>query len=116
MNILKKQSEREIRFQKFASIGELAARLSHDLRNPLSVIKMGVELLISNSPSLTEEKRMMRAKMVNNAISRMTHQLEDVMDFVRISNLNLENGSIQEIIDAYKNGEKEEKWESGRPS
>ncbi|MDC4231310.1 MAG: HAMP domain-containing histidine kinase [Nitrosopumilus sp.] len=100
LNILKKQSEREVRFQKFASIGELAARISHDLRNPLSVIKMGVDLLISNNPSLPEEKRIARAKMVNNAISRMTHQLEDVMDFVRISNLNLENGSIQEIIDA----------------
>jgi signal transduction histidine kinase len=98
LDILQKQSDRQIRLEKFASIGELSARLAHDLRNPLTVIKGGVELLTSKNPSFSDKQSLERIRMVNSAINRMTHQLEDVMDFVRINKLSLEKNSVLGII------------------
>jgi len=97
-DILRKQSEKEIKLEKLAAIGALAARLAHDLRNPLAVLKGGMELLTSNEISFTEKQSAERVKMMKTAMSRMTHQLEDVMDFVRTSKLSLEKTSILGII------------------
>ena len=98
LDILRKQSAKQIRLEKLASIGELSARLAHDLRNPLTVIKGGVELLTSKNSSFSDKQSIERVRMVNTAISRMTHQLEDVMDFVRTSKLSLEKSSMLDII------------------
>jgi len=98
LDILRKQSEKEIKLEKLAAIGALAARLAHDLRNPLTVLKGGLELLTSNEISFTEKQSAERVKKMKTAMSRMTHQLEDVMDFVRTSKLSLEKTSILGII------------------
>jgi signal transduction histidine kinase len=98
LDILKKQSAKEIRLEKLASIGELSARLAHDLRNPLTVIKGGMELLLPKNSSVSDKQSIERVKMMENAIYRMTHQLENVMDFVRTSKLSLEKNSVLEII------------------
>lgn len=98
LDILRKQSEKEIKLEKLASIGELAARLAHDLRNPLAVLKGGMELLASKEISFSEKQTAKRIEMMKTAMSRMTHQLEDVMDFVRTSKLSLEKISILGVI------------------
>jgi len=98
LDILKKQSAKEVRLEKLASIGELSARLAHDLRNPLTVIKGGMELLFPKNSSVSDKQSTERVRMMENAVYRMTHQLENVMDFVRTSKLSLEKNSVLEII------------------
>jgi signal transduction histidine kinase len=98
LDILKKQSSKEIRLEKLASIGELSARLAHDLRNPLTVIKGGMELLFPKNASVSDQQDLERIKMMENAVYRMTHQLENVMDFVRTGKLSLEKNSVLNII------------------
>lgn len=100
LDILKKQSSKEIRLEKLASIGELSARLAHDLRNPLTVIKGGMELLFPKNSPVSDKQDLERIKMIENAVYRMTHQLENVMDFVRTTKLVLEKNSISEIINS----------------
>jgi two-component system sensor histidine kinase HydH len=82
---------------RLAAIGELASRLAHDLRNPLSVIKNTVEIMESKQKFRIEE-RIIYYNRLHRAIGRISHQIEDVLDFVRPLALNYEKRLINEAI------------------
>jgi two-component system, NtrC family, sensor kinase len=81
--------------QKFASIGEMSARLAHEIRNPITGIANAVEIIIEetedtqNKPVLEEIRR--QANRVNKAISNL-------LNYSRTKELNLRVGDINEII------------------
>ncbi|MEO9308810.1 MAG: nickel-binding protein [Nitrososphaera sp.] len=83
--------------ERLVAIGELASRLAHDLRNPLSVIKNTVEIMESK-PKLRIEDRVIHYGRLHRAIDRISHQIEDVLDFVRPLSLSFENCLLNEII------------------
>jgi two-component system sensor histidine kinase HydH len=82
---------------KFKTIGELAARLAHDLRNPLSIIKNTVEIM-ENKQKLRLEERVIYYGRLRRAIDRISHQIEDVLDFVRPVTLTFKQHLVNEII------------------
>ncbi|QLH08896.1 sensor histidine kinase [Candidatus Nitrosotenuis sp. DW1] len=82
---------------KLQVIGELAARLAHDLRNPLSVIKNVVEIMESK-PKLKIEEKIICYGRLHRAINRISHQIDEVLDFVRPSKLTVTNNLLNEII------------------
>lgn len=75
-------TEYKSKSDKLAAIGELAARIAHDLRNPLSVIKVTSEMLQMQNKDLSEREKETFEKQ-KNAIDRMSHQIDEVLDFVR---------------------------------
>jgi two-component system sensor histidine kinase HydH len=83
--------------EKLQVIGELAARLAHDLRNPLSVIKNVVEIM-ENKPRLRIEERVICFGRLHRAVNRISHQIDEVLDFVRPSKLTMKNNLLNEII------------------
>jgi len=103
LDILRRQSKKEIKLEKLASIGELSASLAHNLRNPLNVISGSIVLLSSKKTTFSEKEIQRKFEMIKLAISQMTHQLEDVMDFVRTSKLHLEKASMLSIIQSAAN-------------
>ena len=52
-NLVEEKTHELIKFERLSAIGELSGRLAHDLRNPLSVMKMFVDL-IDQSPTDTK--------------------------------------------------------------
>lgn len=78
-------------------IGALSARLAHDLRNPLSIIKNTIGMIKIKNPDLAESilKDLHRT---NLAVSRMTHQIDDVLDYVRPKTLTLNKNKLSEIL------------------
>ncbi|HSA97549.1 MAG TPA: nickel-binding protein, partial [Candidatus Nitrosotenuis sp.] len=83
--------------EKLQVIGELAARLAHDLRNPLSVIKNVVEIM-ETKQRLKIEERIVCYGRLHRAINRISHQIDEVLDFVRPSKLTIANNLLNEII------------------
>lgn len=83
--------------ERLVAIGELAARLAHDLRNPLSVIKNTVEI-IETKPKFKIEERVIYYNRLHRAVDRISHQIEDVLDFVRPLHLTFENHLLNEIL------------------
>jgi signal transduction histidine kinase len=88
-----------IKKEKLSAIGELTARISHDLRNPLSIITLAIqsiELSINNKidPNLDE-----KLPILNDAVSRINHQINQVMGFVKTIPLDIELVSISKILD-----------------
>ena len=86
-----------IRTEKMASVGQLSSRLVHDLRNPLSVIKGTVELLKINDKKM-DETTSKKFERIESAMKKISYQIEDVLDFVRQSDLHLKRQSIEEIL------------------
>ncbi len=86
-----------LKSEKLTVIGELSARLAHDLRNPLSVIKNTIELIKIKNPDLPE-KVLEDLYKLNRAILRMTHQIDDVLDFVKPKPLRLDRVSLLKTI------------------
>ena len=95
--VAKKEAQDE-KIKRLTAIGELSARLAHDLRNPMSVIKNTIELLeveldVKHDPSLTK-----KFERISRAITRINHQVEDVLDFVKDKPLQFENTSLTSIL------------------
>jgi len=97
---LKELNKEIISSERLSSIGSLASRLAHDLRNPLSVIKNATEILNLRLNPNMDEKVDHQLAMVGRAISRMSHQIEDVLDFVNVADLKVESSSIITIIES----------------
>ena len=84
--------------ERLSSIGSLATRLAHDIRNPLSIIKNSFEIIeikVENDPDKTINSNLNR---IQRAIERISHQTEDVLDFVNVTKLQYGLHSIENII------------------
>jgi two-component system NtrC family sensor kinase len=95
-NELKEFHNKELRNNyKLATIGEMSARLAHEIRNPVTGIANAIEIIVKetgekeNVPILEEIQR--QAKRVNNAIS-------DLLKYARKKDLSLEMNNINEVI------------------
>ena len=95
------KSNELMKSEKLAIIGELASRMAHDLRNPLSTIKNTIELMESK-PKLKIEEKLQYYGRLRRAMNRMSHQVDDVLDFVRTSELKLQPYSVIDIIESVK--------------
>lgn len=87
---LERTTQELIKSERFTAIGELASRISHDIRNPLSNIHMSIELM-KNSPSdtkLDSEIIQERLELVSKNIERISHQINDVLGFVKNREIN----------------------------
>ena len=96
MTSKKKESAEKI--ERLRVMGELSARVAHDLRNPLGVIRNAIELIEIDSKNNLDEKMQKRITTIKNASDRMLRQINDVLDFVRTKPLELENNSISDIL------------------
>ena len=92
----KKKTE-EQKIKRLSAIGEVSARIAHDLRNPLVVIKNAVQLMQLKNSFSDEKSREYFAK-IDRAILRMTHMVDEVLDYVSPKPLNLDATSILETL------------------
>lgn len=92
----KKEIE-EHKTQRLSAIGELSARIAHDLRNPLSVITNTLEIIKIQNPSLRETNQE-KFDRIERAVKRMTHQIEEVMEYVVPRPLDLQKTSLLDIV------------------
>ena len=92
----KKFYEDNLKNEKMITVGRFSARLAHDLRNPLSIIQVSLEnLRLLYGTNESQQKSMDK---VERSIDRITHQVDDVLDFVRERPITLNNHTMSEII------------------
>ena len=92
----KKYYEENLKNEKMITVGRFSSRLAHDLRNPLSIIQVSLEnLKLLYGADKSQQHKMDK---VEHSINRITHQVDDVLDFVRERPITLNNHLISEII------------------
>jgi two-component system sensor histidine kinase HydH len=84
--------------ERLSAIGEISARLAHDLRNPLTVIKGTVEIVKAKSKKGDKGFSEKQIEMMERAVARMANQIDDVLDFVKIQTLHTTRNSILETV------------------
>lgn len=93
------KSQKLIESERLAAIGDLSSRLAHDLKNPLSVLKMFTDILKMKSKDDQDPTFRNKLEAANAAIYRISHQVDNVLDYVRISPIQKEDTTIHDIID-----------------
>jgi signal transduction histidine kinase len=93
------ETEKRIReSERLAHIGKLTTALAHEIRNPLSSVKMNSQLILKNSALDGNDKR--RMEIVVSEISRLEGILDEMLDFARPVKLKFEQVSISHVVDS----------------
>jgi len=99
---LRKTQERLIRSEKLAAIGQLAAGVAHELRNPLGVIKNSAYYLkekIGKSGLITEDSNISEfLNIIENEIGLSDKIIRDLLNFSMITKPVAEPSDVNEVI------------------
>lgn len=99
-HLVEEKTQELLKSERLSAIGELSGRLAHDMRNPLSVMKMSVDLIDQSSgdTKISDAKVRERLDLIKKSIDRISHQVDDVLGYVRNSPLKLISVSLSELI------------------
>jgi len=95
---IEQQSQELIKKERLSSIGQLASRLAHDLRNPLSTLKLAGKIIRKKAENEKDDKYTKNLASIDDAVDRMAYQIESVLDFIKIKSLQLSSNSLYNII------------------
>ena len=84
---------------KFSIVGEFSSKMAHDIRNPLSVIKIQVDLLKLRYSKQEDKILLDSLGRMERAVGGITTQLDDVLHFLKERSLHLESTNILEILE-----------------
>jgi len=102
-NTKDKEAKEELMIaQKMATIGKMSAYLSHEIKSPLSVIKMNLDLMISRCVHTNAFD--FSLSIIRKEINHIDHLLQDVLNYSRHSSLRFVNISMREKINSIKQG------------
>lgn len=86
----------------YNELAELAGSLAHEIKNPLSVIRMNMDLLAEDldaSQSPHSRRALAKVDLVQKQVTRLENLLNDFLRFARLRNLDLKAGSLNEQIE-----------------
>lgn len=98
---IQKLQEELNRKDRLASVGQLAAGIAHEIRNPLSTIKGFARIFEENAKDGSEEKTL--AEIMNQEICRVDKVIADLLELSKPNNLTKSVVSLQKIIEQVQN-------------
>jgi signal transduction histidine kinase len=81
LDSLKTSQERLVEAEKLSTLGSIAASVAHEIRNPLSSLRMTAQLLEKRAPD--EERIREPLRVIREEIDRLDLALEEVLSFAR---------------------------------
>lgn len=88
--------------EQLQELAELAGSLAHEIKNPLSVIRMNMELLAEDldQPQTPRERRALaKVEIVQKQCTRLESLLNDFLKFARLRALDLRAGSLNDQVE-----------------
>jgi len=83
--------------EKMATVGQMAAGLAHEIKNPLAGIAGAIQVLDDTLPQEDERKPVVR--QVLDQVKRIDGTLRDLLTYARPKAANLESTDLHEVID-----------------
>ena len=111
-SLLKSQKELNIHIEKKSHafemknlevVGEMSSKMAHDIRNPLSILKIQVDLLKIRQKNDEDSLMSTSLSRMENAILHITDQVDDVMSFIKSPKLDFKLFNLKNILDDLSN-------------
>lgn len=90
-------NQKLIQAEKLASIGRISAGIAHEIRNPLTSVKLNIQKLMQSDNLDEVEKE--HLNISQEGIKYMEKSIKDLLDFTRASELELARFSIEQILE-----------------
>jgi two-component system, NtrC family, sensor histidine kinase HydH len=94
---------------QYTEIVRLAGGLAHEIKNPLSTIRMNMELLAEDyreSDAPRDRRAMRKIDLVHRECQRLQELLDNFLRFAKAHRLNLQpsdlNGLVRQVLDFYR--------------
>jgi signal transduction histidine kinase len=94
---MEEANKKLIQVEKLASIGHMSTGIAHEIRNPLTSVKLNIQKLLEKK-SLDELDRA-HLDISREGIAQIEKFIKELLNFARISDLNLDSFSIEQIVD-----------------
>jgi two-component system, NtrC family, sensor histidine kinase HydH len=78
---LQRTRREAVRAERLAAVGELAAGVAHELRNPLTSVKLLIQTVERNQPAGSADEQ--RLRIVHQEVIRMETTIQELLDFAR---------------------------------
>jgi signal transduction histidine kinase len=88
--------------EQYNEIAQLAGALAHEIKNPLSVIRMNVDLLtedFTDEEPVNRRRALQKIQIVQRQCERLQNLLNDFLKFARVRQLDLTPGSLNEQME-----------------
>ena len=82
--------------ERMATIGQITTSLSHEIRNPLSAIKLNLQVIKKNEKLEGNDRR--RIDISVQEVKRLEGILQELLDFAKPLTLNLKSSHINSIV------------------
>lgn len=82
--------------ERLATLGEMVASVSHEIKNPLGIIRSTAELLAESAEAHQISKRL--SEVIIEESTRLNNIVTEFLDFARPSTPNLQDCRLEEII------------------
>src|SRR4029077_20669366 len=86
---------------RYAELAALAGSLAHEIKNPLSVIRMNMDLLAEDfgkAENPKERRALSKIEMVSRQCTRLENLINDFLRFNKVSQPELTLGSLNEQV------------------
>lgn len=93
---LKNNTDELIKKEKLAALGKMAAILAHEIKTPLTSIKMNADIL-AGTLDLSEEYKD-SFEIMKTEINRLNHLVKDVLQFSRQMELNYSEFNLKDLV------------------
>lgn len=95
---VKEKTEQLLKNDRVSTIGSMASRIAHDLRNPLSIIQMSSDLLKMNLEQHMDDKMKNQCTGLQDSVVEINRIIEDVLNYAKTTELNLESTYVSKLL------------------
>jgi signal transduction histidine kinase len=95
---VEKKTNELVKSERLATIGTMASRIAHDLKNPLTIMHTYAEMLTPEILAKLDSKDKEKWLRMQNSIFDMDRIIEDVLDFARTTEIKKKSSSILSIL------------------
>ena len=96
---LKQSRDQLIQAERLATAGKMSASFAHEIRNPLSSMRMLAQMMMQK-PEMSVEKHQQSLRYILEEIERIDTIVKGLMDFARPIALNLSQQPIASVLEA----------------
>ncbi|WP_275099084.1 sensor histidine kinase [Sedimenticola hydrogenitrophicus] len=94
---IEQEHQKRTEAERLACVGEMAASIAHEIRNPLAALLNSVKLL--GDQKLVKDDHAIVTRIVDTESKRLQRILDDFLTFSRLPAAQLQNGDLKQLVE-----------------